>query len=76
MLHKILFVLQQNLLTESHFWCKLFFLPRPKFSQVSLNFKDAVEKIRGPAVFLPGDKILCSLTNIVRCILILPIIVP
>ena len=66
MLHKILFVLQQNLLTTNllrDISSANDFFHLPKFSQVSLNFNDAVEKFRGPTICLSGGKILCSLTK-------------
>ena len=40
------------------------FFHQPKFSQLPANFKNTVENQRRPKIFLPGNKILCSLTRV------------
>ena len=54
-LSKLLFVFLNNLSTGSHFQSERFFSPA-KFSQLSPEFKDAVEKIWRPTIF-------CRATN-------------
>lgn len=52
---KICLFCQNNLSTGSPFKCKRFF-HLSKFSQLSLNLKDAVENIWRPTTVLSGDK--------------------
>ena len=46
------------------------FVHRPKFSQLSPKFKDAIEKIWRPTIFLSGDKLCCSLKAILRQVIL------
>ena len=46
--------------TGSHFYCERFVFHRPKFSQLSPNFKDAVENIWRPTFFCQAAEFVVS----------------